>query len=179
MGPVNSFDFVERSQRIIQQYDCLNLPPEEHYDVTLLLNACVGLLFIAHEEYNGKIPNKMLRIPTWGIDPNQIKCCRRYDEKKKIFKNERISLRAICKHIRNSIAHCRFELKTDAADKVDRIYFEDRPGKKDRGGKKNRHGNDLTFDLTISLSDFQNFTNEVSQHILNLRNQLTTQKTKI
>lgn len=157
MGPVNSYDFVERTQRLIEQYNRLNLSSEEYYNVTLLLNACVGLLFIAHEKHKNKLPNKTLQITTWGINPHQIKCCKIFDRHKQTLKNERVSLKIVCKHIRNSIAHCRFELKTNATKTIDRIHFED------------WNNNNLTFDLTISLRDFRNFTHEVSQYILNLQ----------
>jgi len=156
MGPVNSCDFVERTQQLIEQYNRLNLPPEEYYNVTLLLNACVGLLFIAHEKHKDKLPNQPLQTTTWGINPNQIKCCKKFDKHKQI-KNETISLKVVCEHIRNSIAHCRFELIKDAKGMINWIRFEDW-----------NHQN-LTFELTISLHDFQEFTKEVSQYILHLQ----------
>ena len=167
MGPVNSYDFVERSQRLIKQYDCLNLPPEGKYEVTLLLNACVGLLFIAHEKHKDKLPDKTLQTTTWGIDPIKIICCKTYSKKQKSLKDEKISLKVVCKHIRNSIAHCNFKLQTDATRTVDRIHFKD------------QYNGDSTFNLTISLRDFQVFTHEVSQHILNLQKQSTKQDTTV
>lgn len=85
MGPVNTYNFIERSQKLIKQYKELNLPPEEYYDVTLLLNACVGLLFIAHEKHKNKIPNCTLKYPTWGIDTNYIKCCQILTKRKRII----------------------------------------------------------------------------------------------
>jgi len=159
MGPVNPYDFVERTQKLIEQYNNLHLPPKEYYDVTLLLNACVGLLFVAHEKHKDKIPDELLQIPTWGINPNQIKCCKKFNRLKHTFEAESKSLRIVCKHIRNSIAHCHFDLKTNASNTIDRIHFKDW-----------NHQN-LTFDLTISLHDFREFTQEVSQHILKLQKQ--------
>ncbi len=157
MGPVNTYNFIERSQKLIKQYKELNLPPEEYYDVTLLLNACVGLLFIAHEKHKNKIPNCTLKYPTWGIDTNYIKCCQIFDKKKKNYRPERISLQSVCKHIRNSIAHCRFRLENTSTSKIDQIHFEDY----DKNG--------LTFSMTIPLQNFTTFTTTVSQYILNLQ----------
>lgn len=79
------------------------------------------------------------------------------DKKKKNYRPERISLQSVCKHIRNSIAHCRFRLENTSTSKIDQIHFEDY----DKNG--------LTFSMTIPLQNFTTFTTTVSQYILNLQ----------
>ena len=51
-----STDFIERTQKLLEQYDKLFLKNSEKFEVTLLLNACVGLLIICTEKYDNKLP---------------------------------------------------------------------------------------------------------------------------
>lgn len=39
-------DFIERTLNILEQYDSLNVPEKEHYEVTLLINCMVGLYYL-------------------------------------------------------------------------------------------------------------------------------------
>ena len=75
-----NYSFIERTQKLLEQYDKVNLPPEEKYEVTLLLNACVGLLFICREKFNDKLPNKAARL---ADVQNCVTICRVYDDSSK------------------------------------------------------------------------------------------------
>ncbi len=154
------FRFIRKTQKIIEQYNSFNLPPNENYDVTLLLNACVGLLFIAHEKHKNKLPNAKAKykLELWGIHTENISIC-----KNNHLKDEDITIKSVCKHIRNSIAHCNFETR-NTNKKIDRIIFKDYSN---RNGKRM-----LTFNMEISVNNFEIYAKALSTYILNKEDSL-------
>ena len=95
--------FVKRTKQLIKIYT-------GEFDATILVNCAIGLLFIAKEKYGdtlGLIKNPEI-IRQWGIDIDKIECCKRYNSDTKKLENEPRTLRAICRHLRNSFAHCNF-----------------------------------------------------------------------
>lgn len=138
---------------IVEQYDRLGLSHKEYYDVTLLLNACVGLLFVAEQKYQSDFPKndspEMLR--KWGIHPRYIKLC-----KSDRLRDQPTTVYTICRHIRNSIAHINFAMKCDDG-MIDILAFYDyAEGNTDKP----------VFIAEIPVSDFKTFTMAVSNHIL-------------
>ena len=104
-----NYNFIVRTQKLLEQYDNVKLPPEEKYEVTLLLNACVGLLFICKEKYNDKLPDSTAKLDEIK---NCVTICRTYDDSSKIVVNEEKTVASICRHLRNSIAHCHFSFNS-------------------------------------------------------------------
>ena len=139
MGPLNDYDFVSRTREILAQYKTLNLPEDKNYDVTLFINACVGLLFVAKE--TGSLPTGT--IQQYGLVFAQI-------PKNNMGASES-ELEAICRHIRNSIAHKRFKT---SGKPIDTLYFED------------RNETDRTFYMEVSLTEFKTFVMNISKYFL-------------
>lgn len=138
------YDFIERTQKLLEQYDKQLLQEEERFEVTLLLNACIGLLFICREKYNDQFPTSATHFDT-------IQSATKIETDK--------SLSNICRHIRNSIAHCNFELNS-AAGKISSITFKDYPIGNCDVGKEN-------FELTVSVITLRVFLLDVSTQTAN------------
>lgn len=150
------YNFIKKTQEIIVQYDKLTLPESKEYDITLLLNASVGLLFIAQQKYNSSFTNieHEPAFNNWPNILNNVSICRKYNKGTKRVENESITIKSVCRHIRNSIAHCNFGYVTNKADRVIEIVFDD-------------YGhNDHTFHLQIAVEDFRNITTAISNFIL-------------
>lgn len=109
MGQRVNYRFIERTQKILEQYDSIALPPEEKYEVTFLLNACVGLLIICKEQFNDKLPDNAAKLDEIK---SCITICRTYDDSSKTVVNEEKTVASICRHLRNSIAHCNFSFNS-------------------------------------------------------------------
>lgn len=142
MEQFTKYDFVRRTQAILMQYESFKLPEEENYDVTLLINACVGLLFIAHETGIKPIGTPQ----SFGIHASDLSKCHRCRGE-----NE---LQALMRHTRNAIAHNRFgSIGKDRI--ITRLHFYDCY----KNGKRN-------FQLDISVADFKNFVMNISNDML-------------
>ena len=52
------FDFVQRTKKILEQYDSIDFSKNESekYEITLLLNCFVGLLILPKEHWYDKLP---------------------------------------------------------------------------------------------------------------------------
>ena len=113
-------DFIERTLELLKQYESFVPHNKEHYEITLLLNSCVGLLFVLCErQFQSKLPKSVAGLQ--DIEKNITICCK-YSKQQLI--NEQVTVSSICKHLRNSVAHCRFKSKTGTVD-IDTIIFDD------------------------------------------------------
>lgn len=166
------YNFIKKTQEIILQYERLNLPKNKYYDVTLLLNASVGLLFIAQQKYNSSFTSQRCKLEfnNWSDVANDVTICKKYNYDKKIIEDEPVTINSVCRHIRNSIAHCNFVMDTNKTDKVVAIIFDD---------YKNKSKVDHTFHLRISVENFKELAMAISNFILKkMDNDKKTQKNK-
>lgn len=137
------FDFINRTKSIISQYSDCKL--SEKFEVTLLLNCFVGLLILPQQHWLNDLPNDIINEKVWGIDPNTIKF---------IQDGETKSVANIVRHLRNSIAHYRFQAFKDDKFEISEINFQDFAGK------------DKSFEITISISKLNFFINKFSDFML-------------
>ena len=102
--------FVRRTRAILNNYG-------GKFDVTLLINCCVGLIFMATEkqEYKTTISQSSKCIDDYGIPSKCIQTTY----------GEDISLESVCRHIRNAIAHCHFTFNCKNSREIDAIVFHD------------------------------------------------------
>lgn len=142
-------DFIKRTRQIVCTY-------KGEFELTLLLNACIGLLFVAKEKYGNILSKSVQNLKSWGIDVDDIKICKHLS-KSKIIVDEKKTVYAVCKHIRNSIAHCNFRFK-NADRKIVGIILYDFVTQEQIKTK--------TFELSISIPDFKRFVLSVSDYIL-------------
>lgn len=142
---ITNHDFLSRTIKLVNEYD-------GKWDATMFMNACVGLLFIATEKYSDKIGSlDTTEFFKDLIDTTNINICRKYNRSKRIYKEEEKNLLNVSRHIRNSIAHCNFEMTKGNKNIVSSIKFQDfyeRVTPKSRKDKK-------TFEFEISMSDFR------------------------
>ena len=146
------YNFIERTQKILEQYDSFNLPEKENFDVTLLLNCCVGLLFVAKEKVASFLRRNKENLIDWHIDEKKIKVIKNHN-----LKDEEKSLFNVCKHLRNSIAHYHFRAYHEGDGKaiINRIEFTDFQGEGETPEKQ-------TFLYTSSVEDFRDFLKKLS-----------------
>ena len=74
----HELDFIHRTKKLLQQYDeyirlkNVNTKFEEHYEITLLINCCVGLLIVPKEIWKNELPTEKINEEKWGIVENLI-----------------------------------------------------------------------------------------------------------
>jgi len=140
-------DFIERTKSILLQYDDYfkDKDKSKKYEVTLLINAFVGLLILPQQEWFKKLPEVLIEKDEWGINTSQISF---------IKKNEQKSVKAVATHLRNSIAHYNFIAFENKNDEISAIHFLDY-----RGNEKTTK----TFEATISIASLKKFLDKFSQ----------------
>jgi len=110
------FDFVNRTQKIIEQYDQLKLEESENFNVTLLINCLTGLLILPQQHWFTNLPKEIITIKKWGISVEDISFIK--DGESKNPEN-------IARHLRNSIAHYNYKIFSDEEKKLSTIEFLD------------------------------------------------------
>lgn len=144
-------EFIERTKYIISQYDkafCMSSHP---YEVTMLVNSCVGLLFIAHEKYNNS-PFLRRSFSTLNLP---CKIVSNYMTKKGSKEPETIS--TVLRHLRNSIAHGNFQFTNDKQTKtISTIIFNDYDSK-----------NSYSFQIEMRYWDLKTFAMAIAEDVIN------------
>ena len=148
------FEFIERTKKLLEQYDKPQVVPnqEEKYEVTLLLNCCVGLLILPQSEWYKDIPQEEISSERWGINPSMISTCK--DGK---LVNEPKSLQNVARHLRNSISHYDFTMLENGKTEIGSIKFEDKTSK----GYQ-------TFELTIEIEPLKKFLLKFSEEMVRI-----------
>lgn len=153
------YDFIERTQKLLEQYDKLFLKNSEKFEVTLLLNACVGLLIICTEKYDNKLPTTVKGF-------NEIKAKTTKCLSKKL--NPQIkNVRNTCRHLRNSIAHCNFKTNTGKDKKIESITFMDFLNRDSKPEEQ-------TFEAKIPINVLKEFLIDLSTQTINKIKQAQT-----
>jgi len=105
-------DFVKRTLQLINSY-------KGEYEVTLLINCCLGLLILPKERHYAKIPSKT--IPEsgaiWGITRNSlvVDC-----------PNCGYNLIEVLRHLRNGICHFKIDAEPNNSGEIAKIVIKDR-----------------------------------------------------
>lgn len=138
------YDFIQRTLQDINNYT-------GNYEVTALLNSCVGLLIIPKENLFNVLPTKTVQD---------------FDlETQKLFINDgrhnTHSVKNIVIHIRNSISHGNFQQKSIHNGQIESLEFQDF-NPPDMGGNK-------TFEMIISVDEFKKFAIRVATEVLATR----------
>lgn len=129
-------DFIKRTKKLLEQYES-NTSNEEKYEVSLLLNCCVGLLLLPKERHFSKINNNLLLNSDWGISESDII----------ITENNPKSVKNTIRHLRNAIAHDGFKfLEPEDGNEIEKIKFTD-----------------INFSATITVNQLRIFINKFIQ----------------
>ena len=139
------YEFVKRTKTIIEQYEKFHIDKNEKYEVTLFINCLVGLLIIPKEYWFDSLPTEIVSENEWGISTEDIDF---------IKEDETKNIKNIAKHIRNSLAHYRFEMYDDIKNKLNEIEFMD------------EYRGSLTFKARISVDSLRKFTNKLTDIFL-------------
>ena len=140
------FDFILRTQKIIEQYVLLRIDPLEKYEVTLLINCFVGLLILPQQLWFNNLPETTLIQKEWGINPTNIKILNQDDTK---------SVKNVAKHLRNSVSHYHFSAFNDSNSNIKGIIFTDQ----NLRGKEN-------FKAELSIEEIKIFIIKLSNFVL-------------
>ncbi len=142
------YDFVERTIKILEQYQSSKVQP--HYEITLLLNCFIGLIFLPQQLWYEQLSSALIEEKEWGISPHHIGY---------ISRNETKNVKSVITHLRNSVAHYNFTAFSNKNDEISSINFVD----KDRSGNK-------TFEATIPVKNLNKFIKIFSSSIMGLMN---------
>lgn len=108
-------EFIARTQKNLIAIECLKEKGVEVYEVTQLLNSMLGLLIFPRERFYKKIQPKSwdeMVEEGWPLPSGD---------------NAHVSdLEELIRHMRNAVAHCKFNLTTDH-DEISSIEFRDIP----------------------------------------------------
>lgn len=138
------YDFIERTLIDIERY-------QGEFEVTALLNSCVGLLVIPKENLFDKLQDE--DICQYGIAVNKVR----------VNDNSGCShsLKNVLRHIRNSIAHGNFNQEDTSGGIIRSLRFQDYV--KENGRRKR------TFEMTIRVEEFRSFAIRVANEVLATR----------
>ena len=106
-----SSDFALRTKTLIEEY-------QGDYEVTLLVNCCLGLLVVPKERDFQKIPDDMIPVSgeLWGLSRTSINvACQECG----------YSLRDVIRKIRNGICHFKIKTIPDENNQIDFLEIKD------------------------------------------------------
>jgi hypothetical protein len=136
------YDFIDRTKKIIKQYDEVKLPKDEKFEVTLLLNCLVGLLILPQQNWFEDLPTSIVTQKEWGIKEEHISFIKQGETK---------NVKDIAKHLRNSIAHYHFMAFENKSHDISSIKFEDYDSQKNK-----------TFEAIIPVISIRQFTERLT-----------------
>lgn len=149
----NYKEFINRTLSALEQYDkyIKEHPKEQSYSRTLFINACVALLMIPRDEIFKSLPKTS--VEEWGIDEDKISMEGSNDKK----------IPTTVFHLRNSIAHNRFEYNcNEVSIPVEEIIFTDK--------KKNIKN----FEARLDYKSFKKFVLNVTDFALKVEGRPVT-----
>lgn len=132
-------DFITRTHKLLEQYDSFHLNIEEKYEITLRLNACVGLLLVGQQHLKRAIP--LDDLENIGLLSKNVLVCKDH----KTGEDEDVNTQSLSRHLRNSIAHARFEFINEKK-MIKSIRFRDKKGRT------------TTFDMILTSDEFITYT---------------------
>lgn len=136
-------DFITRTKKDINSYS-------KDYDVTNLINSCLGLIIIPKELKIQKLPSYTFEETNkkYGITKTSIELC----------KDENYSLNNIVRHIRNGLSHGLIDFESSNGSTIDFIIISDR---KCEEAPKN-------FTIRFSTEEFKTFAVKVADDFLKI-----------
>ncbi|MBO7574598.1 MAG: hypothetical protein J6S99_02135 [Bacteroidales bacterium] len=150
-----NLDFIRRTKKLVKDYD-------GDLEASLLVNCAIGLLFVAKEKYGDTL--SLIKDPAiirqWGIDVDKIDICKRYNSDSRRIEEESKSLRAICRHLRNSFAHCNFT-PINQEQKIVGFKLKDF-----HIPNNNPDRATVTFKAEIEINQLRTFLNQVADYVV-------------
>ncbi len=150
----HEIDFIHRTKELLQQYDeyirlkNLNTKFERHYETTLMINCCVGLLLVPKEIWKNELPTEKINEEKWGIDENWIS-----------IETDK-SVKRFTEHLRNSVSHYRFEA-INKDNKISCFIFTDRL----------KQAKEDNFKVEVQIINLKKFLLKLSDDLLSIAKQ--------
>lgn len=143
------YDFIQRTVEDIERYS-------GQYEVTSLINSCVGLLVIPKEKLFEQLPTSILNEDkkTFGIKKYNVRYIVPEKQELRFDSYDEYNIRNVVTHMRNAIAHGRIKQESIVNGQIESLKFEDRS----RQGK--------TFEAVFQVSEFKEFVTMIANEIL-------------
>jgi len=134
-------DFIKRTQEDIKAYT-------GQYEVTNLINSCLGLIVIPKELKVQKLPKYSFgdTCQKYGITKLSIELC----------KDKNYSLGSVVRHIRNGLSHGLIDFESSDGSTIDFITVSDR----------RCEDAPINFKIRFSIEQFKTFALKVSDDFL-------------
>jgi len=130
--------FMERSLLLVKEY-------KGPYDATILMNCLLGLLIVPKESCLKAIPTDPIdNLRKWGISPSSIEDFGKSSD----TDNDPRTLRGLVWHLRNAVAHFRFEPRPERGN-VKAFHFHDQSG----------------FRATVELNELRDFVEKLANKL--------------
>ncbi|WP_457592393.1 HEPN family nuclease [Hydrogenimonas sp.] len=129
-------DFVERTLKLIREYT-------GEFEVTLLINCCLGLLVLPKEKHLNSIPDEEIPLERslWGISRERLSVdCGSCG----------YSLKDVIRRIRNGICHFKIKTIPDGSEEISTLEIRDR-------------GN---FKVEFNVSQMRELAESLGQHVI-------------
>lgn len=139
-------DFIKRTRHNIKLYD--DKINKTEYDVTNLINNCLGLIIIPRQKYHYQIPKYEFDEidKKYGITKNNIK----YE------KDNNYKLLKIVGHIRNGLSHG--HISTNLGKDISKLIIKDYP----------RNSEIKNFEIIFTVEEFKDFALKFSEEIIKI-----------
>lgn len=143
------YDFIKRTLVILENYEGI-------YDVTSLINNCIGLLVLPKELLSQKIPVQVLSDSqkTFGISRHNIKYIKPEKASIKFENYDEYNIRNLVTHMRNAISHGHIKQEVITNGHIASIQFEDW-----LNGEK-------TFKAVLPVKEFKEFVVSIAKEVL-------------
>lgn len=104
------FDFIQRTKKIIEQYDSIHFEnSNEKFEKTLFINCLLGLLIIPQQYWFDNLPDTKTNN-SWGILESEIN----------FIVEDNKSVKNITRHLRNSISHYTFQIIANKSNEIEK-----------------------------------------------------------
>jgi len=144
------YDFIDRTKEILKQYDDYfkDKDKKNKYEITLLMNAFVGLLILPQQHWFDDLPSELITKKEWGIDTSHIGFLKKGEQK---------TVNEVARHLRNSVSHYRFTAFDNKHGDISQIQFRD---------YQDEEETIKTFEATIPVSALKKFLDKFSQTMI-------------
>jgi hypothetical protein len=144
-------DFIVRTQTTIQQYECYVLkqvPKQEQFEITLLINCLLGLLVLPNQRLYVNIPDIPIgQLKDWGL------------QEKHIIEGKGLPMKQIIRHMRNSVAHFRLKPLGDGS-KITQLKFWDEKF------DESTYRTEKNFEAVIPVETLRMFVQKLTESVL-------------
>ena len=147
-------EFIKRTLKIIDQYEYFveknnEVSPQEKFEVTLLMNCLIGLLFLPRTLYDKKLKKMpVTQLEKWGLRLSYVK-------KWGIVEENQRNAFDVVRRMRNSVAHVNFRMDKYGKE-IAFIEFKD----------TNPRNSEDIFDMKIPKDDLKDFVQNLAQSII-------------